>query len=101
MSDRCLPILVGSWERWVDGVEGVLVQGVRHSGRVTVRRGDVNALQRDDLRRRDGIGSPIPVRRSEVLCCAHPPLLILVLASNVKGLLLQYLLYNSINMVAA
>ena len=69
MSDRCLPILVGGWKRAVDGVEGVLIQRVRHGGRVTVRRNDVDGLQRDDLGGRDAIRSPIPVRRSEVLCC--------------------------------
>lgn len=68
-SDRCLPILVGRWERGVDGMECILVQGVGHISRVTVRRSDIDGLQRDDLRRRDSIGSPVPVRRSKVLCC--------------------------------
>lgn len=56
-----------AWERRVDGVEGVLEQGVRHRGRLTVGRDDIDGLQRDDLRRWDAIRSPIPVRRSEVL----------------------------------
>ena len=70
MSDRCLPVLVGSWERRVDGVEGVLVQGVRHSGSITVGRDDVDGLQRDDLRRWDAVRGPIPIGRSEVLGCS-------------------------------
>ena len=61
MSDRCLPRTVGSWEGRVDGVESILKQGVRHNGSVTIRRDDVDALQRDNLKRWDDISSPIPV----------------------------------------
>ena len=73
MSDCRLPILVGSWPRWegrIDGTESILDDGVRHSGRLTIRRDDIDSLQRDNLRRRDGISSPIPVWRSQVLGCS-------------------------------
>src|ERR1700684_461239 len=99
MSDRCLPITVRIWEGRADGVESVLEKGVRHSGRVTIRRGDVDGLIRDDLRRRDAISSPIPVRRPEVLCSSCPPWLFLVLLGNGKSMLLHQLLYNPISIV--
>ena len=86
MSNRRLPILVGKWERWVDGVESVLDERVWHRSRVTVRRGDVNSRQGGNLRRRDGISSPIPVWRSQILGRSQPAILILVSLGNVKSM---------------
>lgn len=81
MSDRRRPTVVGTWfrwEGWVDGMESVFDEGVRHSF-LTVRRGDLDDFESDNLRRRDGISSPIPVGRSQILGCSFPALLILVL----------------------
>ena len=72
----------------MDGVEIVLEQGVL-DGLLTVRLDDVKVLQRDDLGRGDAVCSPIPVRRSKVLRCMYPPVFILVLFGDVKGMLLK------------
>ncbi|SRR6266851_5410042 len=98
--NRRLPVLVGRFEGRVDGVESVLVQWVRHISRVAVRgRQDGDSSQRNDLSRRDAVGSPIPVGCAQVLSCRYPALLILVSLGNRKSILLQRLLYYSISIV--
>jgi len=72
--DRRLISVERRWKRRVDGIESVLVQRVRHTCRLTVRRDNIDGLLCDDLRRRDTIGSPVPVGRSEVLGYALPML---------------------------
>src|SRR5580692_13153165 len=71
MPDRRRPTVVGTWfrwEGWVDGVESVFDEGVRHKF-LTLRRGDLDGFKGDNLRRRDGVSSPIPVGCSQILCC--------------------------------
>src|SRR6266852_1114486 len=38
-----IPYVPGGWKRPVDGVGGVLVQGVRHTRRLAVRRDNIDA----------------------------------------------------------
>jgi hypothetical protein len=45
ISDRCLIRIPRRWKRPVGGVEGVLVQGVRHTRRPSVRRDYIYCLQ--------------------------------------------------------
>jgi hypothetical protein len=100
MSNRRLPRGVGRWKGTGDGIESVLEEGVLHGGCVTVRRDDVDGLQRDNFRGRDDSGGPIPERSSEVLCCLYPAIFILIPVGNIKSMLLQHLLFDSINKVA-
>ena len=100
VSDRGLPRRVWGWERWVDGMESVLVEWVRHSNRATVKGDDGNALKRDNLGRRDSIASPIPIGCSEVLGRGFPTSFVnLVFLGNCQSMALHHLLYNSINNV--
>jgi hypothetical protein len=43
--DRRLISVPRRWKRRFDGIERVLVQGVRHTGRLTVRRDNIDGLQ--------------------------------------------------------
>jgi hypothetical protein len=91
--DRRLIGVPRRWERRVDGVESVPIKRVWHACRLTVRRDNIDGLQGDDLRRRDTIGSPVPVGRSEVLGYSYPMRLIVTIGlGNVKSVLLQHLL---------
>ncbi len=56
------PSLITRWERLVDWVEVICEQGIRHGRTLTVRRRNRNGFIADELSRRVGIGSPIPVR---------------------------------------
>jgi hypothetical protein len=95
VSDGRLPGLVWRWERSVDGVESVLVEGIRHADGAAIKGDDVDILKGDNFRRRDGICSPVPIRRSKVLSCSNPIWLVkLVLLGNVESLALHDLLYD-------
>ncbi len=43
--DRRLISVIRTWKSRLDGVESVLVQGVRHTCRLTVRRDNIDGLQ--------------------------------------------------------
>ena len=98
MSDRRLPIAVGLGERWVNGIEGVLQEWVRHVGRLAIGCDNADGLIGDNLRGRDGVSRPVPVRGSQVLGSGDPTLCIdLVRFCDPDSVLMQHLLDDLID----
>ena len=100
VSDRRFPILVWSRERRVNRVESVLEEWVRHGGGSAIGGDDIDGRLGDNFVRRDAVGRPVPVWCSEVLGCGNPALFIgLVCVCDLKGVLLQHLLDNLIDII--
>jgi hypothetical protein len=100
MSDRRFPIVVWTWERGRNRVEGVSEEWIRHGGRFSIGSDDIEGLHGDTFRRRDAVARPVPVWRSQVLSCGNPTLFIhLVRVCNLDSVLLQHLLDNMTKIV--
>jgi hypothetical protein len=100
VSDRRLPGAKWSWERRVNGVEGVPDEWVRHGGCLAIGCDDIDGRQGDNFRRRCGVSRPVPVWRSQVLGCSDPALFInLVRVCDLESVLLEHLLDNLIDII--
>jgi hypothetical protein len=98
VSDRRLPIAVWLREGWVNRIEGVLEEWVRHVGRLAIGCDNADGLIGDNLRGRDGVSRPVPVGGSQVLGCGNPtPCIDLVRVCDLESVLLQHLLDNLID----
>ncbi len=78
----------------MDRVKGVLHQRIFYWGQLAIRRHyNVKGSLRDNLRRRNNVGCPIPVRSPKILSGELPACGVYhVSFSNLDGVLLQYLL---------
>jgi len=66
------PTAVGSWEAWVDRVESIMIKGVVDADFLTVKRGNGDLRQRDDLGRGNRVGRPIPVWLTKIFGSLFP-----------------------------
>ena len=71
-----LPQAVGSRERWVDGMEGIMIEWIVNSKIVAIWTSDCDLSKSNDLVRGHRVQSPIPERMTELVCSLNPSILV-------------------------